>query len=235
MAVSKRTPRAALAALALATLAAAPAALRAQAAATPAANARNADPDKNATGGVRVPGWTARFDRENAQASQVSFTTMGKGLHVTSGPAAIYYDAKSAPSGNYTVRASFTQMKKPAHPEAYGLFVGGQQLAGAAPSYIYFIIRGDGKYMVKHRADATTVHTLQDWTAHPAVKAEGADGKASNALQVRVAADSVRFVANGTPVFAVSRKEAGALAGAAGLRVNHNLDVHVDGYAVTKP
>jgi hypothetical protein len=132
------------------------------------------------------------------------------------------------------VTGTFTQMKAPTHPEAYGLVVGGQNLDGAAPSYLYFIVRGDGKYMVKHRANATEVHTLVDWTASPAVKTAGADGKATNALAVRVAADSVRFVANGTPVAAVSRKEAGRLAGVAGLRVNHNLDVHVDNFAVTR-
>jgi hypothetical protein len=132
------------------------------------------------------------------------------------------------------VSGTFTQMKAPTHPEAYGLFAGGQDLAGAKPSYVYFVVRGDGKYLVKHRADATEVHTLVDWTASPALKAAGADGKATNALQIRVAADSVRFVANGTTVGAVPRASLGALAGTAGLRVNHNLDVHVDGFAVAK-
>jgi hypothetical protein len=202
--------------------------------ATQAANRASADPDKNAAGGLRVPGWTARFDRAEAKPAQVSFTRMGKGYHVTAGPAAVYYNAKQTASGNYTVRGSFTQMKAPTHPEAYGLFAGGQNLAGAAPSYVYFVVRGDGKYLVKHRANATEVHTLVDWTASPALKAAGTDGKASNALEIRVAADSVRFVANGTPVAAVSRQEVGGMNGVAGLRVNHNLDVHVDDFAVAK-
>jgi hypothetical protein len=193
-----------------------------------------ADPDKVVAGGVKVPGWTARFDRAGSKAEQVSFTRMGAGYHVTAGPAAVYYDPKQTATGNYTVSASFTQMKAPMHPEAYGLFAGGQNLQGAAPSYVYFVVRGDGKYLVKHRANATDVHTLVDWTASPALKPAGADGKASNALEIRVAADSVRFVANGTPVAAVSRQEAGAMSGVAGLRVNHNLDVHVDSFAVAK-
>ena len=202
--------------------------------ATQAANRASADPDKNAAGGLRVPGWTARFDRAEAKPAQVSFTRMAKGYHVTAGPAAVYYNAKQTASGNYTVRGSFTQMKAPTHPEAYGLFAGGQNLTGAAPSYVYFVVRGDGKYLVKHRANATEVHTLVDWTASPALKAAGTDGKASNALEIRVAADSVRFVANGTPVAAVSRQEVGGMNGVAGLRVNHNLDVHVDDFAVAK-
>jgi hypothetical protein len=224
----------ALVAAALAVAAAPLAAQTAAPTATPAAAVRQADPDKNAAGGVQVPGWKARFDRAEAKPEQVSFTRMGKGYHVTAGPAAVYYDAKSTARGNYTVSGSFTQTKAPTHPEAYGLFAGGQNLTGAAPSYIYFVVRGDGKYLVKHRANATEVHTLVDWTASPALKAAGPDGKATNALQIRVAADSVRFVANGTPVAAVSRKEAGTMAGVAGVRVNHNLDVHVDGFAVAK-
>lgn len=195
----------------------------------------HADPDQVVGGGVQAPGWTARFDRAEAKASQVSFRRMGAGYHVTAGPAAIYYDPKQTASGDYTVSASFTQTKAPTHPEAYGLFAGGQNLQGAAPSYVYFIVRGDGKYMVKHRANATTVHTIVDWTANPAVKSAGTDGKATNALQIRVAADSVRFVANGTPVAAVARGGMlGAMAGVAGIRVNHNLDVHIDGFAVSK-
>lgn len=225
-------PAVAAASLAAAVLAAAP--LAAQTAAATAA-ARGGDPDKNAAGGIQVPGWKAAFDRPASQASQVSFTRMGKGYHVTAGPAAVYYDAKSTASGNYSVSGTFTQMKAPAHPEAYGLFAGGQGLDGAKPSYVYFVVRGDGKYLVKHRADASQVHTIVDWTASPALKAAGADGKATNALQIRVGADSVRFVANGTTVASVARSEAGTLAGTAGIRVNHNLDVHVDGFAVAKP
>jgi hypothetical protein len=67
--------------LAAAALAFAAAPLAAQSAGAHAHAA--ADPDRNASGGVQVPGWTARLDRAEAQASQVSFTRMGKGYHVT--------------------------------------------------------------------------------------------------------------------------------------------------------
>lgn len=222
----------------LAVVVAAPVLATSVAAQTPAAGGMGGmamqDPDKMVNGGLKVPGWQARFDRPTAKPEQVSFTRMGTGYHVTAGPAAIYYSPRETASGAYTVAASFTQMKAPMHPEAYGLFAGGQNLQGAAPSYVYFIVRGDGKYMVKHRANASDVHTIVDWTASPAVKAAGADGKATNMLEIRAAADSVRFVANGTQVAAVARSETGALAGTAGIRVNHNLDVHVDKFAVRR-
>jgi hypothetical protein len=223
-----------LAALVLSAAAAAP--LAAQAPAQPAANtgrAGHADPDQNATGGLKVPGWTARFDRPAAAASQVSFTRMGKGYHVTAGPAAIYYDSTRTASGAYTAAATFTQTKPSAHPEAYGIFVGGSNLAGADQRYLYFIVRQDGKYAVKHRAGAET-HTVVDWTASPAVRRVPANGKATNALAVRATAADVRFLVNGTEVAKLDRANLSDVDGVAGLRVNHNLDVHVDRFAVTK-
>lgn len=203
--------------------------LAAQATAKPASS----DPDKTVAGGLSVPGWTARFDKPASTPAQVKFTKMGPGMHVTSGPAAIYYDTKNTASGNYTATATFTQTKASTHPEAYGLFVGGSALQDAGQRYLYFVVRQDGKYTVKHRA-GTEVHTIVDWTANPAVKQIEGAGKATNVLTVRVAADSVRFAVNGTEVHKIARAQAMDVDGVAGLRVNHNLDVHVDGFAIKK-
>ncbi len=123
-------------------------------------------------------------------------------------------------------------MKAPMHPEAYGLFVGGKNLSSDAASYLYFLVRGDGKYLIKQRESATDTRTLVDWTASPAVHVADAAGKATNALRVQVGTDSVRFFANDRPVAALATAKTGPLAGTAGLRVNHNLDVHVDGFSV---
>ena len=182
--------------------------------------------------GLTIPGWTMRLDRPNAPAAQVTAVAMGSGYHFTSGPSAIYYDARKTASGRYTARAAFTQTKAPMHAEAYGLFVGGRDLQGDAQRYLYFIVRGDGKYAIKHRA-GSEVHTLADWTAHTAVKPADAQGKATNALEVRADARTVRFLANGVEVKALPRAQAMDVDGVVGLRVNHMLDVHVDGFAVT--
>ena len=55
------------------------------------------------------------------------------------------------PSGAYETHATFTQMEPAAHPEAYGLFIGGANLEAATQKYTYFIVRQDGKYMIKRR------------------------------------------------------------------------------------
>lgn len=195
------------------------------------------DPDKvTATGGVTVPGWQGRIDPQAAKGgrsiTQDKVAAMGTGFHVTSGPAAIYWNPKNTASGNYTVTASFTQTKAPTHPEAYGLILGGNDLTSANQSYYYFLVRGDGKYLINHRANDSTVHKIVEWTANPAIKVQDADGKATNKLAIVVGADKVNFMVNGVQVD--SRPRSAIVAkGIAGVRVNHNLDVHVDGFAVT--
>jgi hypothetical protein len=194
-----------------------------------------ADPDKKVTdGGVKAPGWMARLDRANSKVEDLKFAPMAGGYHVTSGPAAIYYNPSDMASGNYSVTATFTQTKAPAHPEAYGLFIAGANLQADNQSYVYYIVRGDGKYMIKHRAGAD-VHTIQDWTEDASIHKQDAAGKATNQLTVNVAADSVHFMANGTQVHAFPRSGMMSTTdGQAGIRVNHNLDVHIDGFAVKK-
>jgi hypothetical protein len=204
----------------------------------------NSDPDKIvADGGVKVPGWTGRIDPRAAsqgrKITEAKFISMGPGIHVTAGPAAIYWNPANAPTGNYSVKATFNQTKASAHPEGYGLIVAGRDLETPNQSYAYFLVRQDGKFLINHRANDSTVHKIQDWTANPAVKAIDESGKASNALEVKVDATTVHFLVNGTEVHSLPRSvvesgpEHSGSTGIAGIRVNHNLDVHIDGFAVT--
>ena len=52
-------------------------------------------------------------------------------------------------------------------------------------------------------------------------------GESKNDLVVRVSGDSVRFVVNGQQVNGFPRSAISDVEGQVGLRVNHNLDVHV--------
>src|SRR5215510_16311586 len=96
--------------------------------------AGKADPTNKVKGSGTLPaGWMMRYDptrpgQPTPAANEVNFVTMGSGFHFTSGPAAIYYNPKDMMAGTYTVTASLTQTKAPTHPEAYGIFVGGQSL-----------------------------------------------------------------------------------------------------------
>jgi hypothetical protein len=195
-----------------------------------------ADPDKKVTGGGTLPaGWSAHLDRADASLNDVKFAPMGGGLHVTTGPAVILWKETDAVKGPFHTLATFTQTKAPPHPEAYGLIVGGKDLNSATPSYLYFIVRGDGKFMINKMAGGTRT-TLVEWTENAAiVKQDATSGKATNKLEIdgKVDPSKISFKVNGTVVHDVPA--AGTdLNGAVGLRVNHNLDVHVDGFAVHK-
>ena len=204
--------------------------------------AQESDPTKVvAGGGVTLAGWKGRIDPQAAKQGKtindVKMVGMGSGFHVTAGPAAIYWNPANTASGNYTVTGTFTQTKAPTHPEAYGLIIGGKNLEASDQSYAYFLVRQDGKYLINHRANDSTVHKIVDWTANPAVKAADANGKATNKLSIVVGADKVSFLANGVEVNSLPRAQLDGMgqgtAGIAGVRVNHNLDVHVDGFALT--
>lgn len=201
--------------------------------AMPASAQMDKDPDKAVAGGGKLPaGWSARTDR-GAAMDNVKFETMGDGLHVTLGPAVILYRAADAMNGPFHMVASFNQTKAPAHAEAYGLFFAGKELAGEGQSYTYFLIRKDGKFLIKTRTGAQTANVTAGWTDSEAVVKEDATGKQSNKLEILVGKDKVTFSVNGKEVHSMPAA-AGSTAGIAGLRVNHNLDLHIAGFGVHK-
>jgi hypothetical protein len=175
-------------------------------------------------------GWSMRLDREDAPAPP-KFFPAGDGLHVTSGPAAIYYQPAQIMKGDFRISASFTQTKAPTHPEAVGLFIGGKNLDKPEQEYGYLIVRGDGKYAIKHRAGAE-VHTVLDWTEHASVNKQDAAGKATNTLAMEVIGDKVRLLINSAEVKSFERRNFFQTAGMLGMRINHNLDVHISDFKI---
>jgi hypothetical protein len=182
-------------------------------------------------------GWTVRLDDKERRytVDDTRFVAMGSGYHVTSGPAAVYYAKKDVYAGPFTVAGTFRQTKAPTHPEAYGLFIGGSKLETPEQQYMYFLVRGDGKYFVAHRAGAE-VHKIVDWTASDAVKKQDDAGVATNALSIQTTPDSVFLSVNGQRVqsYAKSALHGFITDGQAGIRVNHNLDVHVSDFGIKK-
>lgn len=190
---------------------------------------KDADPTRRVAGALPA-GWQVRLDAKDTVRYSAADTRMvqeGTGYRITSGPAALYYTPSMVPATNeYTVRATFTSPTAPRHAEAYGLFLAGRNLEDAArQDYAYFLVRGDGKWLLSHRAGAE-VHRLHPWTAHPAVGLRDANGRVRDELAVRVSADSVHFMVNGAQVTSVPRAKL-QTSGIAGVRVNHNLDVQV--------
>jgi hypothetical protein len=186
-------------------------------------------------------GWEMRFDPVAATAAEpkptdVMFMSMGTAFHIMSGPAAIYYKDAEPASGAYTLSARFQQTKT-AGQEAYGLVFGGSELQTYNQTYLYFLIRpADGGILVNYRTSDAAPKSIVAWTPHAAVHKQTASGSATNELAVRVEADAVHFLVNGTEVRALSRAELGGAStdGLVGLRINHNLEVMVEGFRVAK-
>lgn len=198
---------------------------------------------KVAGGGEVAPGWHMRIDPRAGSGTPPKFVVMGTGFHATSGSRAIYWRDADVAKGNYRVSASFTLTKPPGHAEAYGLIFAGKDLTGPTQNYMYFTLGGNGTFLIKHRAgDADSqIHTIADWTPSEAIAKPDASGKSTDKLEVVVGADKIQYLINGKEVYSMDRAKAvgagnmlSSTDGIAGIRVSHNLDVHISDFKIGK-
>jgi hypothetical protein len=191
------------------------------------ASGAEADPDRPQSGTDLPAGYTALTDKPDAKITDASYSTSGGRWEVRTGPAHIVYSPKDSASGVYSVSATIEQLEQPRHPEAYGIFFGGQQLHDrAAQRYSYFLVRGTGEYLLKVReGDKTT--SIVNWTASPDVPKQDASGKATYTLKAHFAPDTVHLFVNDKLVAAAPRQSIPSN-GVAGLRINHNLRLMVE-------
>jgi hypothetical protein len=185
-------------------------------------------------------GWLQRIDR-SASASDpdapgtIKFVATGTGFHATNPQAAVFWNPANTMTGAYSLKGTFTLVKPSGHTNYYGLVFGGSGLEGPSQAYLYFLVAQDGTWLIKQRDGDATVRDVVSKTANAAVNKPGADGKSVNALEVRVGADKIDFLVNGTTVH--SAPKTGMLAktdGIYGIRVNHLLEVQVDQFGASK-
>jgi hypothetical protein len=187
--------------------------------------------------GQSPAGWKVRPDRSTSAvdpdaAGAIKFVTMGTGFHATNPQAAVYWNPANTASGAYTLKGTFTLMKPSGHTNYYGLLFGGSDLEGAQQKYLYFVVAQDGTWLIKRR-DGSATSELASRTPNEAVKKPDAGGKSTNALEVRVGADKIDFAVNGVVVH--SMPKGGVITdGIYGIRINHLLEVQVDGFGVSK-
>src|SRR5712692_10202758 len=173
-------------------------------------------------------GWKVRVDRSTTAsdpdaAGGIKFVQTGSGFHATNPQAAVFWNPANTVTGNYSLKGTFTLMKPSGHTNYYGLVFGGSDLEGSGQNYLYFMVAQDGTWLFYRRhGDAT--ENVSAKTPSDAVKKPDASGKSTNALEVRVMADKIEFVANGTTLHTTPRTGLTAKTdGTYGIRVNHLL------------
>ena len=208
-------------------------------------HAQNQDADRKvAGGGITAPGWKGRIDpaaeKKGSTLKDSKFAQQGNALHLTIGPAAVYWNPTHTASGDYTVKATFRESKPTAnHPHPYGVFIGGQDLETPNLSLVYCVAYSDGTFLVRG-FNGSTVFTPGGRQPHAAVRKPGADGSVTNAVAWNVRGDRAECAINGQTVAGFDKAElvgAGKLTstdGIAGIRVSHNVDVVVSDFGVTK-
>jgi hypothetical protein len=185
-------------------------------------------------------GWKLRIDRSmNASdpdaAGDIKLVEMGSGFHATNPKAAVYWNPANTASGNYTLKGTFKLIKTNGHSEYYGLIFGGGDLDGPAQSYTYFMVESGGTWLIKNRNGTSTGQIASSGSPSDAVKKADASGMSTNALEVRVMPDKIDFVVNGKVVNSTPKSGAAAKTeGIYGFRVNHMLEVQVDGFGLSK-
>lgn len=202
------------------------------------------DADRSvAGGGITAPGWKGKIDARAASQGKTindsKFAMNGGKLQLTIGPAATYWNDANKASGNYEVKAAFTENKhNPGHPHSYGVVVGGSDLGTDNQAYAYCIVYADGKYAAKYFHGAT-VADLAPRTESAAVK-KAVDGVATNEIGWRVQGDKASCVINGQVVQTwdkaalVGDTKLKSLDGVYGIRVTHNVDLTVTPLALSK-
>lgn len=156
----------------------------------------------------------------------------GGALTVETGPHVVLWRQGQAPvQPPYTVRARMQKMHGRLH-EGYGIVIGGEALEGpeSGQRYSYFLVRGDGSFLIKRRAGAEAP-VVRPWTTDPAIRRDSEEGGRPNELEVQVAPDSVAFLVNGRQVARVGASEVDA-GGIPGVRVAHQVQLQLMDFAV---
>ncbi len=187
-------------------------------------------------------GWKERIDASTEAsdpdpAGDVKFTAIPGGFHTANPKAAVFYHPSNTATGTYTLKGTFAQNARSSHTNFIGFVFGGKDLSGPTESYTYFLVAPqDGTFLVKQRTGAggTDTKDVVGKTANAAIQKLDATGKATNTLEVRVLADKIDYVVNGTVV--TSTPKAGINTdGVWGMRVNHALpDVSITALSVSK-
>ena len=204
---------------------------------------------RSASGGVTAPGWQGGVDaRAAAQGQTIKDTklaTEGDLLHVTTGPAANFWNPANTAKGDYTVKATFNEpkyMNLNDHPHPYGVFIGGNDLGTDHQSLLYCEAYGNGTFIVRGFGPDPFQMNGRSGEENAAVhKAAGQNQPVTQDVAMSVKGDNVTCSVNGTVVATYTKAQVvgpGKLKstdGVYGIRFAHNTDGTVKGLTKTQP
>jgi len=205
--------------------------------------AQQPDPTNPENDNLAVPAnWNVRLDNPdkpatigaNADSADIFFVNMTPGWHITTGPRAIFWHPESMAKGTYRVSTKIHLFNPGERNEAFGLFMGGENLKKENQTYTYFLLRNSGEYLIKKRiGDETEV--VKDWTKAASMTTYDDTTKSSvpNTLSVEVGENMVQFFVNDEQVDSLPKEQLDTN-GLVGLRINHALNVHVEDLKVEK-
>jgi hypothetical protein len=199
-------------------------------------------------GGIFAKGWAGKIDAQEEKAGQVlnnsRLTEKGGVLEVRTGPAVTYWNPANKASGNYTVKATFTEsnyMGLNDHPHPYGIVIGGNDLGTPTQSFLYCSAYGNGTFIVRGMGPAPFAVGERKPKPDPAVaKAAGKGSSVTQEIAVSVKGDKVECAINGTVVgsydkaMVVADGKLKSTDGVYGIRFAHNTEASVKGFAMTK-
>lgn len=207
------------------------------------------DPDRAvADGGIAVAGWQGVVDAQAAEdgmtIDDARFVSEGDALRVTTGPASTYWRTGERLSGDYTVRATFTEpdyMARNTHPHPYGIVIAGNEMGTDRQRLLYCSAYGNGNFIVRGFGPEPFQMNGPRGGEHSAVnRAPGPGESVTQEIALSVRGDEVSCEINGTAVASYERADVlgeGQLTttdGEYGLRFGHNTDVQVTGLRVER-
>jgi hypothetical protein len=198
-----------------------------------------------AGGGITAEGWKGEVDGQSASQGRSikdsKFEQKGDTFHLTIGPAAVYWNPANTASGEYTVKATFTEAKMTSgHPHPMGLFIGGSKLGTPDQSLMYCTAYRDGTFIVR-RFNGNNVTQVARKAPNDAIKkASSPDESVTQEVAWVVKGGKAECQINGTTVASYDKAEIvgpGKLEstdGIYGIRVSHNMDLTVSNLKMTK-
>ncbi len=198
-------------------------------------------------GGIKIAGWSGRIDASEAakglKLTDASLAAMGKDLHVRTGPQVAYWNKDAKATGNYTVKATFTEPKFQSlndHPHPYGIMIGGNDLDTENATYLYCAAYGTGTYIMRGFGPAPFSVSARRPEANAAInKAAGVGQPVKQEIAVSVKDDKISCSVNGTVVgtwdkaAAVGAGKAKSTDGFYGVRFGHNTEAMVSGLSLS--